>query len=72
MTKEELDSYIEVLKKDYSYNTQEWLRKKNMTYLDEYISNLTEEEKDALFILVIMKFTNLFKEREDEEGGEPL
>ena len=64
MNNEELNNYFDVLSKEHSDFIQEWLETRNNQKLDEYLSHLTEEEKDALFILLIMKFTKLF------HGGE--
>lgn len=68
MSKEELNNYIEALSKEHSYFIQKWFETQAKPELDEYISNLTKEEKDALFILLIMKFMNLFEKRESNES----
>ena len=57
MTDEELNAYFDVLSKEHSFYMQKWLEIKDESKLDECISRLTEEEKDALLILLIMKFT---------------
>ena len=59
MSDEELNCYFNILSKDHSYSIQKWSETKNMPWLDEYISHLTEEEKDALFMLLVMKFMNI-------------
>lgn len=60
MSEEELKTYFDVLNKEHSDFIQKWFEKQDKTELDKYISHLTEEEKDAFFILLIVMFTNLF------------
>lgn len=71
MSEEELNSYFDTLNKEHSCFIQKWSETQDKSELDEYISHLTKEEKDALFILLIMKFTNLFDKGKpkDEKGG---
>ena len=64
MSEEELNNYLEALSKEHSYFIQKWFETQAKPELDEYISHLTKEEKDALFILLIVKFMNLFDEKE--------
>lgn len=65
MSEKELNNYFEALSKEHSYFIQQWFETQAKTELDEYISHLTKEEKDALFILLIIKFMNLFEEKEE-------
>lgn len=62
MSKEELNNYLDALSKEHSDFIQKWTDTLDMPELDEYVSHLTEKEKDALFVLLIIKCTNLFKE----------
>ena len=66
MSEEELNNYFEALSKEHSYFIQKWFKTQAKPELDEYISHLTKEEKDALFILLIIKFMGLFKEKEEK------
>lgn len=64
MSKKELNNYLAALSKEHSYFIQKWFETQAKSELDEYISHLTKEEKDALFILLLIKCTNLFDEKE--------
>ena len=64
MSEKELNDYFAALSKEHSYFIQKWFETQAKPELDEYISNLTKEEKDTLFILLIGKFMNLFDEKE--------
>lgn len=64
---EELNNYLDALIKEHSYFIQKWFETQDKSEIDEYISHLTKEEKDALFILLIMKFTNLFEKDAENE-----
>lgn len=63
---EELSNFLDVLSKDHSASIEKWFEKQDKNELDEYLSHLTEEEKDALFILLIMMFTKSFNRGEEK------
>lgn len=65
---EEMNNYFDALSKEHSDFIQKWVDTLNTPELDEYVSHLTEKEKDALFILLIIKSTNLFEKRETNES----
>lgn len=54
---EEMSTYLDLLRKEHSDFIQKWAGGLNTPELDEYLSHLTEEEKDALFILLLIKLT---------------
>ena len=56
---EKMNNYIDALSKEHSDFIQKWVDTLNTPELDEYISHLTEKEKDALFILLIIKSMNI-------------
>lgn len=58
---EEMNNYLDALSKKHSHFIEKWIETLDTSELDRYVSHLTEKEKDALFILLIIKSTNLFK-----------